>query len=143
MLAENIEGILQTLQPDAYGWWCELPPPIRFFAKPVGVKLDTRPVPEEYPPTPPEAAEIELLRFILSGLEKLLAVAERQYNEYNIDLPELLEKVHDPHVWISREWLEKDGPGRWTFVVGIADAPDWGIHLEFRELEFLEVWSGD
>jgi hypothetical protein len=60
-----------------------------------------------------------------------------------IDFPELLSKVHEPHIWVCREWLGEGFPGNWSFVVGISDAPDWGTHIEFRGLEFQRIWSGD
>jgi hypothetical protein len=84
-----------------------------------------------------------LVRLILAGLPEVLAEAERQYAEYNADFPELFGKIHYPHVWICREVLEDERPDHWAFVVGISDAPDWGIHTEFHGLEFQQIWSGD
>jgi hypothetical protein len=105
--------------------------------------LDTRAEPAEEPPPAAEPAEIGLVRLILGGLPGVLAECERRFREYNAEFPELLGKVHEPHIRVSREWLGGEPPGDWAFVVGIADAPDWGIHAEFRGLEFREIWSGD
>jgi hypothetical protein len=117
--------------------------PARFFGQPVELRLDTRAFPADEPPAPPTDAEFDLARLILAGLAGIRVEAERQYAEYNNAFLELRDKVHQPHVWISREWLAVDGPGHWSFVVWISDAPDWGLHLEFWELEFLRIWSGD
>ncbi len=58
-------------------------------------------------------------------------------------LPDIIERVHEPHIWLSRDVLAEERPDRWSFVVGIADAPDWGIHSDFSGLEFQGIWSGD
>jgi tetratricopeptide (TPR) repeat protein len=42
--------------------------------------------------------------------------------------PTQLDRVHEPQVWLSRDLLAEEGPDFCSFVVGIADAPDWGIH---------------
>ena len=140
---DAIEAVVQHLQPGPYGWWCELPRPERFFGQPVELRVDTRPFPDDEPPPPPASEELDLVRLILSGLPSVLAECERQYREYNAEFPELLDKVHEPHIWVSREWLGESQSGDWSFVVGISDAPDWGIHTEFRGLEFQRIWSGD
>lgn len=143
MEPDSIEAVLQGLQPYPYGWQCELPAAARFFGKLVGLRVDTREVPADGPPPPPDPTEAGLVRLILSGLPGVLAEAERQYAEYNADFPDLIERAHEPQIWVSREVLADEGPGHWAFVVGIVDAPDWCIHTEFNGLEFRLIWSGD
>lgn len=143
MEREAIEAILATLQPDPYGWRQQLPAAYQFFGQPVSVTIETRPFPESGVPPRPTRAELDLVRLILSGLPGVLATATREHAAYNDACPELLEKVHDPRVWVCREFQETDGPERWALTSGISDAPDWTIFVEFRGLSFLEVWSGD
>ena len=83
-----------------------------------------------------------MVRLILSNLPALLPVVEREYRGH-ADSPDIIERVHMPHIWLSRDWLAELGPEHWSFVVGIADAPDWGIHAEFAGLVFQRIWSGD
>jgi hypothetical protein len=141
--ADAIEALLGALQPYPYGWRHELPAPYRFFGQPVALTIETRPFPADDLAPPPTQTEINLVRPVLAGLSGVLAKAEQEYAAYNADFPELLGKVHDPRVWICREFQERDGPDRWALTSGISDAPDWTIFIEFRALTFLEVWSGD
>lgn len=126
-----------------YGWRGDLPAETRFFDQPIQLRFETRPVPRDDTPPPPELDEIELARLILGKWSTLHDECERHYREYNAEFPELLGKVSEPHIWICREWLGEEPPGKWAFVSGISDAPDWGIHIEFTGLEFKEIWSGD
>jgi hypothetical protein len=136
-----IERILATLSPNDYGWRRQLP--IEFFGQPVSLRIETRPNPGKEPPPPPTPREIELAHSILSNFGCLLAECDRQYRDYNADFPELFGKVHEPRVWICREFLGEAPPGAWAFVTGISDAPDWAIQMEFSGLEFQGTWSGD
>ena len=139
----TIDAVVRRLRPTHYGWWCELPNPVRFFGQPVELQLDTRPFREDNEPPPaPARAEVELVRLILAGLPGVLAECERRHREYDAKFPWLLDKLCKPYIWVSREWLGDAPPGDWSFVVGIADVPEWGIHSEFRGLEFQELWSG-
>ena len=144
MERDTIEAVVQQLRPSPYGWRCELPTPVRFFGQLVELQVDTLPFcDDDEPPPAPAPAEVELVRLVLGGLPGVLAECERQYRKYNAGFPELLGEIREPHIWVSREWLGDAPPGDWSFVVEIADAPAWGIHSEFRGLEFQEIWSGD
>lgn len=132
-----------ALQPYSYGWRHELPAPYRFFGQPVTLTIETRPVPAEALAPVPSQTEISLVRLILSELPGVLAKAEQEFAAYNKDFPDVLGKVHDPRVWLCREFQETDGPECWALASGISDAPDWTICVEFRALRFQEVWSGD
>src|SRR5262245_16726536 len=117
--------------------------PHRFFGHPVALELETRPFPDSEPPPSPSRPEVELTRLILAGLPGLLAEAERRYATYSAETPDVLAKVHRPRVWICREFQDREGRDWWALEAGISDAPDWSICIEFRGLEFVEVWSGE
>jgi hypothetical protein len=87
--------------------------------------------------------ETELVRLVLAGLAGVIAEAERRYMAFNADFPDVITKAHRPRIWVCREFMERDGLDRWAFASGISDAPDWTICIEFRGLEFLEIWAGD
>jgi len=55
----------------------------------------------------------------------------------------MIERAHEPRIWLSRDVLAEEGPSSWAFIVGIADAPDWAVHIEFEGLTFRRIWSGD
>jgi hypothetical protein len=115
----------------------------RFIGHPVAVEIETRPSPDPEPPPSPSRTDVELTRLILAGLPEALVEAERRYAAYSADSPEVLAKVHRPRVWICREFQDREGRDWWALEAGISDAPDWSICIEFRGLEFVEVWSGD
>lgn len=137
------EYILHLLQSYAYGWRCVLPESARFFGHPISLELETRPCPEEESPPLASVGEVDLASLILANIPEVLAVCEREYAAYNAAFPEILAKIDRPRVWICREFQERDGPDTWAFETGISDAPDWSICLEFKGLDFLEIWSGD
>jgi hypothetical protein len=141
MDADSVDAVLRSLRKHRWGWRTDLPG-IRFIGKPVGLRVDTQPIPTGGPSPPLDATETALVRLVLGNLPELLPVIEREYRGH-ADSPDIIDRVHEPHVWLSRDWLAEAGPDFWSFVVGIADAPDWGIHAEFRGLEFQRIWSGD
>jgi hypothetical protein len=140
---EVIEEVIRGLQPYAYGWRFDLPMPHCFFGHPVALEIETRPFPDSKLPPSPSRPEVELTRLILAELPGLLAEAERRYAAYSAETPDVLTKVHRPRVWICREFQDREGRDWWALEAGISDAPDWSIFIEFRDLEFAEVWSGD
>jgi hypothetical protein len=140
---EAIEAIVSALRPYPYGWRHELPASYRFFGQPISVTIETQSFPTTDLAPRPTPAEVYLARQILAGFSGVLATAAREYVAYNVDVPGLLEKVHEPRIWICREFQATDGPGRWALTSGIVNAPDWTIFIEFCELTFLEIWSGD
>lgn len=143
MEREAIEAILAALQPYPYGWRQELPAAHSFFGQPVSVNIETRPYPEAGDPPELVEGELDLVRLVLARLPEVLAVAEREAAAAPDATPEVLGKVHEPRVWVCREFQERDGPARWALTWGISDAPDWTVFAEFRGLTFLEVWAGD
>jgi hypothetical protein len=139
--AEAIDAVLRSLQQYRWGWRAALPG-VNFIGQPVGLRVDTQPIPTGGPSPPLDATETALVRLVLGALPELLVEVERHYREH-ADSPDIIERVHEPHVWLSRDVLAEEGPDRWSFVVGVADAPDWGIHSDFAGLAFQRIWSGD
>ena len=141
MTAEAIDVALRSLEEYDWGWRTALPG-VEFIGRPVGLRVDTRPVPTGGPSPPPDEVETALVRLVLGRLPELLPVIEREYRGH-ADSPDVIERVHEPAVWLSRDTRAEEGPGRWAFAVGIADAPDWTIVADFDGLSFLGIWSGD
>jgi hypothetical protein len=138
-----IEAVVHSLQPYPYGWRHGLPASYCFLGQPLAVTIETRPFPADFLAPRPTETELDLVRLILGGLSAVLVIAEREYATYNASDPELLPKVHEPRVWVCREFQASDGPDRWALTSAISDAPDWTIFVEFRGLTFVEIWSGD
>jgi hypothetical protein len=120
-----------------------LPEYARFFGHPVSLELETRRWPTEESPPRPSVGEVDLASLILANIPEVLAVCEREYAACIAEFPEILAKIDRPRVWICREFQEREGLDTWAFETGIADAPDWSICVEFKGLDFLEIWSGD
>jgi hypothetical protein len=141
MEAVAIDAVLHSLQEYRYGWRTALPH-IRFLGKQVCLRVDTQPIPTDGSSPPIDATEAALVRLVLGSLPRLLPEIERHYRSH-ADSPDIIERVHEPSVWLSRDILAEAGPDHWAFVSGIEDAPDWTICAEFAGLAFQEVWSGD
>ena len=141
MEADTIDAVLRSLQEYRWGWRTTLPN-IRFIGKSVSLRVDTQPIPTSAPSPPLDATETTLVRLVLSNLPGLLTEVERHYRSH-ADSSDIIERVHEPSVWLSRDILAEEGPDHWSFVVGIADAPDWTICAEFSGLSFQDIWSGD
>jgi hypothetical protein len=141
MEAVAIDAILCSLQEYHWGWRTALPN-VRFIDKPVSLRVDTQPIPTGGPSPPLDPTETALVRLVLGHLTSLLPEIERHYRSH-ADSPDIIERLHEPSVWLSRDILAEERSDRWSFVVGIADAPDWTICAEFAGLVFQEIWSGD
>lgn len=136
------DEVLRSLQPTPWGWSAVIPGAI-FLAQPVSLRIDSRNAPLDDPPPTPNSGEMALARLILTELPKVLAEAETQYRNYHGKVVEAIERSHEPHVWLSRSCLARDGANCWQFVVGIQDAEDYGTHIEFDGLLCRGTWSGD
>lgn len=141
MEAVAIDMVLRSLEEYRWGWRTALPK-VRFMGKPVSLRVDTQPIPTGGLSPPLDATETALVRLVLGHLTGLLPEIERHYRSH-ADSPDIIEHLHEPSVWLSRDILAKEGSDRWSFVVGIADAPDWTICAEFAGLTFQDIWSGD
>lgn len=141
MDAAAIDTVLRSLQEYRWGWRAMLPD-VSFLGKPVGLRVDTQPIPTGGPSPPPNVTETALVRLVLGNLSGVLTEIESRYRSH-ADSLDILERVHEPSVWLSRDILSEEGPDHWSFVAGIADAPDWTICAEFSGLVFQDIWSGD
>jgi hypothetical protein len=141
MDASDIDRVLRSLVEHRWGWRADLPG-IRFIGRAVGLRVDTQPIPTGGSSPPLDGTESALVRLVLSHLSELLPLIEREFRGH-ADSPDIIDRIHEPHVWLSRDWIVEEGPDFWSFVSGIADAPDWGIHAEFDGLVFRDIWSGD
>jgi hypothetical protein len=141
MEVDATEEVLRSLQQYRWGWRGMLPE-VYFIGKPVALRVDTQPIPTGGPSPPLDEMETALVRLILGQLPALLAEVERHYREH-ADSPDIIDGVHEPSVWLSRDVLAEEGPDRWSFEVGIAGAPDWSIQADFAGLAFQCIWSGD
>jgi hypothetical protein len=135
------EAVVRSLRPYTWGWQANIPA-VSFLGKSVGLRVDTQPEPSGGPSPPPDEAELALVRLVLGALPELLPEIERHYREH-ADSPKVLDRADEPRVWVSRDMSAEEGPTRWAFVTGIADAPDWTIQAVFDVLTFREMWSGD
>jgi hypothetical protein len=109
----------------------------------VHLKFTTEVYPVAGVPQRPKEPELALARNVLRNLDEVLASARLNYLKEYVRFQEFLEGTSHPTVWICRETQEGQGEDRWSFVVELKTAPDFGTHLEFRGLEFLELWAGD
>jgi hypothetical protein len=141
MEADAINTVLASLQEYRWGWRATLPD-IRFIGKPVSLRVDTQPIPTDGPSPPLDETETALVRLVLGNLPGLLTEIERHYRSH-ADSPDIIERVDEPSVWLSRDILAEEGPDHWSFVTGIVDAPDWTICAEYAGLAFQDIWSGD
>jgi hypothetical protein len=53
--------------------------------------------------------------------------------------PEFRSVLRDPRIWLD---AERDDGISWTFVIERTDWPDFGYHVEFKGIEFVEIWAG-
>ncbi len=139
-----IEKLLAGLTPGETGWTAKVPADFgRFLSHPVGLDIQTRHFHENDPLPPPDEQKLVLARQVLRALPQVLAIAEREANHYADGLAADPTQIHNPHLWLSLDEFEDDGPGRWAFVVERQDWPDYGVHVEFDGLKYLEMWGGD
>ncbi len=139
-----INTLLATFVADDTGWNTQVPTSAGLFlGHPIGMVIQTRHVPEDGPPPKPDEQKLALARQVLGSLPAVVAIAEREFVGYAGAEDGASPLVRDPHIWLSLDEFEEDGPGQWSFVIGRQGAPDYGVHVEFDGLEFLERWGGD
>lgn len=86
----------------------------------------------------PDPESLALLMRILGSFDSILDRAEAALSEYADAVEDSFEShLSDPIISIT------PGSRNWTLVVERDDWPDFGWHIEFDELNFVEVWSGD
>jgi hypothetical protein len=146
MTTDEGKAVLASLRSHDRGWRTEVSPAAYlFFGVPLSMDVSTREVPEDDPPPAIDDRERDLALRVLTNLPSILPTAEHVFRAY-LDRKgdsASLQYIHDPHIWISREALEEDGPASWTLVVEFSDAPSYGCHIEFDGTEFQRIWAGD
>lgn len=132
-----------TLEPYRYGWSADLGSmSASFCGHPVSLRIDTSTLPFTDIPPAPSRAELALATTILQNLPGLLATCETAFAAEGRKCDATAKQhVLDPHVWISREFIE-DG-SRWSLSVSRDDAPDFAYALEFDGLKYLGISAGD
>jgi hypothetical protein len=131
------------LEPHRYGWSADLGSmSASFCGHPISLRIDTSDQPPTDTPPAPSRAELNLATTILRNLPSLLATCETAFAEEGRKYDATAQQhVLDPHIWISREFIE-DG-SRWSLSVSRDDAPDFGYRLEFDGLKYLGISAGD
>jgi hypothetical protein len=144
MDARAIKRLLDDLQRHEHGWQGPVPRAYgTFFGKQICLVVETLAVADDDASPPPlSPAEKKLARAILAELPQVLQNAEEKLRDHCAERnPEAIERIENPHIWLCRDTLEEDGPGRWEFVVGQEETPDFGYHIEFDELECQNIWA--
>ena len=140
----RIDELMASLKPYPYGWTAEIPEDCgSLFGQTVTLEFETQPTPKADPAPAVNEQEQKLACTVLSDFKNVLATVASQFREYTSDNLDEKKAARTPHVWISRDNMEQEGPTRWAFVIGREDAPDYGVHVEFAGLEYLETWGGD
>ena len=143
MHADAIAQVLDDLKPTKYGWRAMLPAEFAtFFGVNVAIVFSTRSLPQRS--RPPEVSEGEkaLAGSILLDLIRVLQEAERNFEIFNIEVPEAMSLVSDPHISIYRSEAKESRPNAWELVVGVKGSPDFGFHVEFEGVEYRGIYAG-
>jgi hypothetical protein len=142
MFGKNIDAILDQLVIHEDGWAAPIPSEFQFLDQPIQLRIQTEGTPRPNPRRPNEA-EIALARLVLANLEDILPIAEEEFSLYHEDFPDFIEDAVNPHIWVSCDAIELDGPERWSFIVEAAKNEFYGTHVVFDGIQFLETWAGD
>jgi hypothetical protein len=140
MDAKSRRALIKSLKDGRHHFHTILPAEAGlYYCKRIGIKISKLfKVPKQVVLSP---SEERLVAMILGNLPKLAKKAEEEWYGYHGD-PSLPEEVATPHIWISRDLQQKRGPKFWTFIVNHRESPDYGWHLEFEGMKFLDVWAG-
>ena len=131
------------LTPHDYGWSAPLPPRSpTLFGLAITVDIHTRTIPSKPEILPPiSSGQGALVRSLLPHLVSIVRRVEAALTAYRERFePEFRSTLRDPQIWLD---AERDDGISWTFVIERTDWPDFGYHVEFRRLEFVEIWAGD
>ncbi|WP_425619078.1 hypothetical protein NA78x_002809 [Anatilimnocola sp. NA78] len=142
-----IDRLLASPTLDPYGWIVEIPVDRgTFFNQQVSIRFETRLLPANEQPPAVSEEERKLADLLLSNLPDLLEEVTRRfeaYNQGNKNAAKLRETIRNPHIWISREVTEDEGPDRWSFVIGFQESADYAIDVAFEGLKCIDVAGGD
>lgn len=138
----EIAIVFDGLQHHSDGWWSPLPDSFQFCDQPVRLVIQTESVPTSN--TPPPSPELRALsETVLANIDALLNRAESEFRRYHAEYPGAVESVVNPHFWVNIDAMLDDGPTRWAFIVESKLNPDYGTHIEFDGLDYLDIWGGD
>ena len=122
------------------------PESVALMDRPVSIEIETRSNPDSSPVPYATEEETILAQSIVENIESVVRECERMLDtdpsvQHLRENPDI--QITNPHIWISRETMQEEGPNRWAFVVGINVNPDFAWHIEFDGLTALEIWAGD
>lgn len=142
-----LKKLLASPTPDPYGWIVTIPETRgTLFGQQLTIRFETRLLPAKKPPPEINADEQQLAGLVVSNLSDLLVEVARRFDAYHKNkkkIAELRGSIRNPHIWISREIMEDEGPDRWSFVIGFQESKDYAIDMEFDGLKCLDVAGGD
>jgi hypothetical protein len=142
MFGKIIDSVFERFEVFEDGWSAPIPNEFQFLDRPLMLRIQTEPI-KSLNPRKPNEQELALARTVLANLEDILPIVEEEFALYHEDFPEFIEDAVNPHVWISCDALEYDGPERWSFIVEAAKNEFYGTHIVFDGIQFLETWAGD
>ena len=118
---------------------------VQVLGHPLSIEIETRSVPSDAPIPSLNDRESELICLIVDNIDHCIneSLSKLRNDASYQRLNEANAQVANPHVWISRERTDEEGPQRWALVIGVDVNPDFGWHIEFDGLKCLEVWGGD
>ena len=118
---------------------------VQVLGHPLSIEIETRSVPSDAPIPSLNDRESELICLIVDNIDHCIneSLSKLRNDASYQRLNEANAQVANPHVWISRELTDEEGPQRWALVIGVDVNPDFGWHIEFDGLKCLEVWGGD
>jgi len=85
-------------------------------------------------PTPPTAADLALVKRIITHLDELLQTAHQVLREH---FPQGVPIVESAVIWLYVLLREEEGQNRWTLALTHRAT----TNIEFDDLSYLEVWT--
>jgi len=149
------QAVTIEYEPHDYGWAAGLPLELgTLFGLPLTIDIATRHIPSEPADLPAiHERQQSLIGAILERIGPILREAEGQlegyYSRASANFEEIRPILANPKVWIplaDTEDLRRPRPredNKWTLVVCLESAPDFGHHIEFDLDQCIEVWAGD
>ena len=136
MDAGERRALVSKLRRGPRGWGMLLPREAgEFQGKRIAVEV--RHSLSEGPEPPLTDKELKLIGQIFEHLPKLLARAEREFEEAARTVLDEENRLGRPQIWIDRE---DEQPGRWTLVAELADSA-FAWHIVFVGTKFQEMWA--
>jgi len=124
------------------GWKGTFPGGPRLFGKPVLLIAETQDVPDfsKLPP-PLSTLQAALVQEIAQGFAAILKRGKKEVEQIGIEPAEDGgEAPLNIYVWLH--FANDDGKS-WELVVERADGSNFGYHLAYQRMKFIETWAGD